>query len=88
MLEVLKNKRGNPKLKAQWAAWREQRALTLPPEEVERKERHRKYHQKWLDSLTPEQLNRRTEEKRERKREREKIAKEKKGPPSAKTRAK
>ena len=80
-------KKGNLKLKAQWATWRAERALKLPPEVVEKKDRHRKYHQKWLASLTPEKLKRRTEEKRRRKCEREKIAKEKKGPPSAKTRA-
>jgi hypothetical protein len=76
MLEVLKKKE-NLKLKAQWAAWRAARALTLPPEEVERKERHRKYHEKWLASLTPEQVKRRTEEKRERKRKRLERRKEK-----------
>jgi hypothetical protein len=73
--------------KARWAAWRAEQAKTLPPEVVEKKERHRGYHQKWLASLTPELRQRRTEEKHRRQRERQKKAKEKKRPPSVKTRA-
>jgi hypothetical protein len=83
MPETPKKKKGS---KAYWIAFRAAQAANLPPKEVERKERHRKYHNTWLASLTPEQLRRRTEEKRRRKRER--VAKEKKRPPSAKTRAK
>ena len=69
MLKVLKDNR-SAKGKARWAAWRAAQAAALPPEEVERKERHRKYHQKWLASLTPEQLKDRIEGKRERQRRR------------------
>ena len=72
-----RKKRDSPKGKAYWVAWREQRADKLPPEEVERKERHRKYHEKWLASLSPEQLQRRTEEKRQRTRQRLERRKEK-----------
>jgi hypothetical protein len=68
---VLK-KKDNPKIKARWAAWRAARALTLPPEEVERKERHRKYHQKWLARLTPEQIKHRIKDQRRRKQQRAK----------------
>ena len=86
MLEVSKKKKTNPKLKAYWAARRAAQAARLPPEEAQWKDRHRKYHNTWLASLTPEELKQRAEGRRERARQRKKMAVKKK-PPSAKTRA-